>query len=72
MDSNIKSLTITGTAAEDATRSRLKGRPSRKLKTVVKDEEDEIAVLVTEDIRPSASTVNPNSLKRTLAPAEAP
>ena len=41
MDSNIKSLTITGTAAEDATRSRLKGRPSRKLKTVVKDEEDE-------------------------------
>ena len=40
MESNIKSLTITGTAAEDATRSRLKGRPSRKLKTVIKDEED--------------------------------
>jgi hypothetical protein len=41
MDSNIKSLTITGSAAEDATRSRLKGRPSRKLKTVIKDDEDE-------------------------------
>ena len=43
MDPSIKSLTITGSAAEDATRSRLKaaGLGSRRKRTPVKDEEDE-------------------------------
>ena len=43
MDPSIKSLTITGSAADDATRSRLKaaGLSSRKKRTAVKDEEDE-------------------------------
>jgi len=55
MESNIKSLTITGTAAEDATRSRLKGRPSRKLKTVIKDEEDFIESVKNFSTKPLAS-----------------
>jgi hypothetical protein len=43
MDASIKSLTITGSAAEDATRARLKasGLGSRKKRTSVKEEEDE-------------------------------
>ncbi len=43
MDPSIKSLTITGSAAEDATRSRLKaaGLGSRRKRTQIKDEEDE-------------------------------
>ena len=43
MDPSVKSLTITGSAAEDATRSRLKaaGLGSRKKRSQVKDEEDE-------------------------------
>ena len=43
MDPSIKSLTITGSAAEDATQSRLKaaGLGSRRKRTPVKDEEDE-------------------------------
>jgi hypothetical protein len=43
MDSSIKSLTITGSAAEDATRSRLKaaGLGTRRKRAQVKDEEDE-------------------------------
>jgi len=43
MDPSIKSLTITGSAAEDATRSRLKaaGLGSRRKRTQVKDEEDD-------------------------------
>jgi hypothetical protein len=43
MDPSIKSLTITGSAAEDATRSRLKaaGLGSRRKRTAVKDDEDE-------------------------------
>lgn len=43
MDASIKSLTITGSAAEDATRARLKasGLGSRKKRFQVKDEEDE-------------------------------
>ena len=43
MDPSIKSLTITGPAAEDATRSRLKaaGLGSRKKRSQVKDDEDE-------------------------------
>lgn len=42
MDASIKSLTITGSAAEDATRARLKasGIGSRRKRTPVKDEED--------------------------------
>jgi hypothetical protein len=55
MESNIKSLTITGTAAEDATRSRLKGRASRKLKTVIKDEEDFIESVKNFSTKPVAS-----------------
>ena len=43
MDASIKSLTITGTAAEDATRARLKasGVGSRRKRVQVKDEEDD-------------------------------
>lgn len=43
MDASIKSLTITGSAAEDASRARLKasGLGSRKKRTQVKDEEDD-------------------------------
>ena len=43
MDPSIKSLTITGSAAEDATRSRLKaaGLGSRRKRTPIKDEEEE-------------------------------
>jgi len=43
MDPSIKSLTITGSAAEDATRSRLKAASigSRKKRMQIKDEEDE-------------------------------
>lgn len=43
MDPSIKSLTITGSAAEDATRSRLKaaGLGTRRKRAQVKDEEDE-------------------------------
>lgn len=43
MDPSIKSLTITGSAAEDATRSRLKGAGigSRRKRAPAKDEEDE-------------------------------
>ena len=43
MDASIKSLTITGPAAEDATRARLKasGLGSRRKRNPVKDEEDD-------------------------------
>ena len=43
MDASIKSLTITGSAAEDATRARLKasGLGSRRKRNPVKDEEDD-------------------------------
>jgi len=43
MDASIKSLTITGSAAEDATRVRLKasGLGSRRKRSSVKEEEDE-------------------------------
>jgi hypothetical protein len=41
MDPSIKSLTITGSAAEDATRSRLKSTGSRRKRVAVKDQEDE-------------------------------
>ena len=40
MDPSIKSLTITGSAAEDATRSRLKGAISRRKRVAVKDEDE--------------------------------
>ena len=40
MDSSIKSLTITGTAVEDANRSRQAGK-SRKRREIVKDDENE-------------------------------
>jgi hypothetical protein len=55
MDPTIKSLTITGTAAEDATRSRLKGSKSRKKMTEMKDEEDEF----TEQIKSFSSKTKP-------------
>jgi len=51
----IKSLTITGTAAEDATRSRLKGSKSRKKRSDMKDEEDEF----TEQIKSFSSQTKP-------------
>jgi hypothetical protein len=41
MDSTLKSLTITGSAVEDATRSRQKMAGSRKRRLIVKDEEDD-------------------------------
>jgi hypothetical protein len=43
MDASIKSLTITGSAAEDATRARLKasGLGSRRRRAQVKDDEDD-------------------------------
>ena len=43
MDASIKSLTITGSAAEDATRARLKasGLGSRRKRTQIKNEEDD-------------------------------
>jgi hypothetical protein len=40
MDASIKSLTITGSAAEDATRSRLKAIGSRRKRTSVKEDDD--------------------------------
>jgi len=55
MDPTIKSLTITGTAAEDATRSRLKGSKSRKKRSELKDEEDEF----TEQVKSFSSQTKP-------------
>jgi len=42
MDSTVKSLVITGTAAEDATRSRQKKLSTRKQRQIVKEEDDEL------------------------------
>lgn len=55
MDPTIKSLTITGAAAEDATRSRLKGSKSRKKRSDMKDEEDEF----TEQVKSFSSQTKP-------------
>jgi len=52
MDPSIKSLTITGTAAEDASRSRLKGSKSRKKRTDIEDE-------FTEQIKSFSSQTKP-------------
>ena len=61
MDPMIKSLTITGTAAEDATRSRLKGSKSRKKRSDMKDEEDEF----TEQIKSFSSQTKPPIIQAT-------
>jgi hypothetical protein len=42
MDSTVKSLVITGAAAEDATRSRQKKISTRKQRQIVKEEDDEL------------------------------
>ena len=42
MDSTVKSLVITGSAAEDATRSRQKKVSTRKQRQIVKEEDDEL------------------------------
>lgn len=42
MDSTVKSLIITGSAAEDATRSRQKKVSTRKQRQIVKEEDDEL------------------------------
>jgi hypothetical protein len=42
MDSTVKSLIITGSAAEDATRSRQKKASTRKQRQIVKEEDDEL------------------------------
>lgn len=42
MDSTVKSLVITGAAAEDATRSRQKKISTRKQKQIIKEEDDEL------------------------------
>ena len=52
MDPTIKSLTITGTAAEDATRSRLKGSKSRKKRSDIEDE-------FTEQVKSFSSQTKP-------------
>jgi hypothetical protein len=41
MDSTVKSLVITGSAVEDAARSRQKATGSRKKRLVVKEEDEE-------------------------------
>jgi hypothetical protein len=42
MDSTVKSLVITGTAVEDATRSRHKKPSTRKQRQIIKEEDDEL------------------------------
>jgi len=59
MDSTVKSLVITGTAAEDATRSRL---TSRRKRTVIKDDDD-----FTESVKNFSMKALP-----TLSPAPLP
>jgi hypothetical protein len=71
MDASIKSLTITGSAAEDATRARLKasGLGSRKKRTSVKDEEDEF---IEQAKKLAIKQVEPTEVKLIVkAPAQA-
>ena len=66
MDASIKSLTITGSAAEDATRARLKasGLGSRKKRTSVKDEEDDFIEQAKKlAIKPVQAPVEPPVVK---------
>jgi hypothetical protein len=71
MDTSIKSLTITGSAAEDATRARLKasGLGSRKKRTSVKDEEDEF---IEQAKKLAIKQVEPNEVKVIVQPEVKP
>jgi hypothetical protein len=72
MDASIKSLTITGSAAEDATRARLKasGLGSRKKRTQIKDEEDEF---IEQAKKLAIKQVEPTEVKLIVkAPAQPP
>ena len=59
MDPSIKSLTITGTAAEDATRSRLKGSKSRKKRTDIEDEFTEQVKSFSGQMKPPVIQLTP-------------
>jgi len=70
----IKSLTITGTAAEDATRSRLKGSKSRKKRTDTEDEFTEQIKSFSSQTKPPVIQASPpiqvNIIKPVVRPLE--
>jgi len=74
MDPMIKSLTITGTAAEDATRSRLKGSKSRKKRTDIEDEFTEQVKSFSGQMKPPVIQASPpiqvNTIKPVVKPLE--
>ena len=74
MDPMIKSLTITGTAAEDATRSRLKGSKSRKKRTDTEDEFTEQIKSFSSQTKPPVIQASPpiqvNIIKPVVRPLE--
>jgi hypothetical protein len=74
MDPSIKSLTITGTAAEDATRSRLKGSKSRKKKSDIEDEFTEQIKSFSSQTKPPVIQASPpiqvNIIKPVVRPLE--
>jgi len=74
MDPMIKSLTITGTAAEDATRSRLKGSKSRKKRSELEDEFTEQIKSFSSQTKPPVIQASPpiqvNIIKPVVKPLE--
>jgi hypothetical protein len=77
MDPMIKSLTITGTAAEDATRSRLKGSKSRKKRSDIEDEFTEQIKSFSSQTKPPVIQASPpippiqvNTIKPVVRPLE--
>jgi hypothetical protein len=70
MDTSIKSLTITGPAAEDATRARLKasGLGSRRKRTQVKEEEDDFIEQAKKLTIKTAPQVEPPVVKVEVKP----
>jgi len=73
----IKSLTITGTAAEDATRSRLKGSKSRKKRSELEDEFTEQVKSFSSQTKPPVIQASPpippiqvNIIKPVVKPLE--
>jgi len=71
MDASIKSLTITGSAAEDATRARLKasGLGSRRKRTQVKDEDDDF---IEQAKKLAIKQVEPSEVKLIVKPQVQP
>ena len=70
MDPTIKSLTITGTAAEDATRSRLKGSKSRKKRSDIEDEFTEQVKSFSSQTKPPVIQASPPIQKQLNVPVQ--